>query len=114
MAAVAMSQSSFMTPAASKAKSCVASVFAILDQKSRIDPNDESGMALEEVKGEIEYSHVSFKYPTRPNVLVLKDFSLTIQAGEVTSKGIIMFVWTTFVNEETKCLIMVMEIRQLL
>ncbi|KAG2407376.1 hypothetical protein LR48_Vigan01g291200 [Vigna angularis] len=85
MAAIAMSQSSFMTPAASKGKSSVASVFAILNQKSRIDPSDESGMTLEEVKGEIEYSHVTFKYPTRPNVVVLKDFSLTIQAGETVA-----------------------------
>ncbi|XP_047169778.1 ABC transporter B family member 21-like [Vigna umbellata] len=85
MAAIAMSQSSFMAPAASKGKSSVASVFAILNQKSRIDPSDESGMTLEEVKGEIEYSHVTFKYPTRPNVVVLKDFSLTIQAGETVA-----------------------------
>ncbi|CAJ1940683.1 unnamed protein product [Sphenostylis stenocarpa] len=82
MAAIAMSHSSFMTPAASKAKSSVASVFAILDQKSRIDPSDESGMTLEEVKGKIEYHHVTFKYPTRPDVIVLKDLSLIINAGE--------------------------------
>ena len=86
-----MSQSSFMSPAASKARSCVASVFAILDQKSRIDPSDESGMTLEEVKGEIEFRHVTFKYPTRPNLLVLKDLSFTIQAGEVNSKPIRLF-----------------------
>ncbi|TKY54331.1 ABC transporter B family member 4 [Spatholobus suberectus] len=85
MAAVAMSQSGFMTPAASKAKSSAASVFAILDQKSRIDPSDESGMMLQEVKGEIEFHHVTFKYPTRPNVLVFKDLSLIIHAGETVA-----------------------------
>ncbi|KAL5182705.1 ABC transporter B family member 11 [Glycine soja] len=82
MAAIAMSQSGFMTPAASKAKSSAASVFAILDQKSRIDPSDESGMTLEEVNGEIRFHHVTFKYPTRPNVLIFKDLSLNIHAGE--------------------------------
>ncbi|RDX94816.1 ABC transporter B family member 4, partial [Mucuna pruriens] len=85
MAAVAMSQSGFMTPAASKAKSSAASVFAILDQKSRIDPSDESGMTLQEVKGEIEFHHVTFKYPTRPDVLVFKDLSLIIHAGQTVA-----------------------------
>ncbi|XP_020228104.2 ABC transporter B family member 4-like [Cajanus cajan] len=85
MAAIAMSQSGFMTPAASKAKSSVASIFTILDQKSRIDPKDESGMTLPEVKGEIEFHQVTFKYPTRPKVLVFKDLSLTIHAGETVA-----------------------------
>lgn len=91
MAAIAMSQSGFMTPAASKAKSSAASVFAILDQKSRIDPSDESGMTLEEVNGEIRFHHVTFKYPTRPNVLIFKDLSLNIHAGEVTNQIIYWF-----------------------
>ena len=84
MAAIAISQSGFMAPGASKAKSSVTSIFAILDQKSRIDPSDECGMTLQEVKGEIEFHHVTFKYPTRPNVLLFRDLSLTIHAGEVT------------------------------
>jgi len=86
MAAIAMSQSAFMTPAANKAKSSAASVFAILDQKSRIDTSDESGMTLQQVKGDIEFHHVTFKYPTRPHVPVLRDLSLTIHAGKVTSQ----------------------------
>ncbi|BAT76970.1 hypothetical protein VIGAN_01504500 [Vigna angularis var. angularis] len=82
LAAVAMTQSGFMAPGASKAKSAVASIYAILEQKSNIDPSDESGMMLQEVRGEIEFHHVTFKYPTRPDVLVFRDLSLTINAGE--------------------------------
>ncbi|XP_022639724.1 ABC transporter B family member 4 isoform X2 [Vigna radiata var. radiata] len=85
MAAIAMSQSGFMTPAASKAESSAASVFAILDQKSIIDTSDDSGMTLEQVKGDIEFHHVTFKYPTRPHVPVFKDLSLTIHAGETVA-----------------------------
>ncbi|KAL2571925.1 hypothetical protein AAZV13_17G037100 [Glycine max] len=85
MAAIAISQSGFMAPGASKAKSSVTSIFAILDQKSRIDPSDECGMTLQEVKGEIEFHHVTFKYPTRPNVLLFRDLSLTIHAGETVA-----------------------------
>ena len=48
-----------------------------------MDANDESGMTLESVKGEIEFRHVSFKYPRRPNVHIFQDLSLWIQGGKV-------------------------------
>jgi len=34
------------------------------------------------LKGKIEFSHVNFSYPTRPDMEVLKDISFTIQPGE--------------------------------
>ncbi|CAJ1940678.1 unnamed protein product [Sphenostylis stenocarpa] len=82
MAAIAMLQSGFRAPGASKAKNSMASTFSILEQKSNIDPSDESGMMLQEVRGEIEFHHVTFKYPTRLNVLVFRYLSFTIHAGE--------------------------------
>lgn len=87
-----MTQSGFMAPGASKAKSALASIYAILEQKSNIDPSDESGMMLQEVRGEIEFHHVTFRYPTRPDVLVFRDLSLTINAGEVTYQLMHLFV----------------------
>ncbi|PNY04010.1 ABC transporter B family member 11-like protein [Trifolium pratense] len=85
MAAVAISQSGFMAPGASKAKSSAASILAILDQKSKIDTSDESGMTLEDVKGEIEFHNVAFKYPTRPDVHIFKNLSLTIHSGQTVA-----------------------------
>ncbi|KAJ1403008.1 P-loop containing nucleoside triphosphate hydrolase [Sesbania bispinosa] len=85
MAAIALSQSGFMIPGASKARSSAASIFAILDQKSKIDSSDESGMTLQDVKGEIEFHHVAFKYPTRPNVPIFRDLSLTIHSGQTVA-----------------------------
>ncbi|KAL6525861.1 ABC transporter B member 11 [Orobanche minor] len=85
MAAVAISQSSTFAPDSSKAKSATASIFGILDRKSNIDPSDESGTTLENLKGEIELRHVSFKYPTRPNVLIFRDLSLRIHAGKTVA-----------------------------
>ena len=84
MAAIGISQSSSLAPDSSKAKSAAASVFAILDRKSKIDPSDESGMTLDTVKGDIELKHVSFKYPTRPDVQILRDLCLTIRSGKVS------------------------------
>lgn len=85
MAAMAISQSSSLAPDSSKAKSAAASIFSMLDGKSKIDPSDESGMKLESLKGEIELRHVSFKYPTRPDVQIFRDLSLAIRSGKVCS-----------------------------
>uniref|UniRef100_A0A803LET6 Uncharacterized protein n=1 Tax=Chenopodium quinoa TaxID=63459 RepID=A0A803LET6_CHEQI len=82
MAALGISQSSSFAPDSSKAKSAAASVFSILDRNSQIDPSDESGMTLDDVKGEIELQHVSFTYPTRPDIQIFRDLSLTIHAGK--------------------------------
>lgn len=70
----------------SKGNGATASIFAILDRKSKIDPSDESGMTLESVKGEIELSHISFKYPTRPDVQIFRDLNLNIHSGKVEKK----------------------------
>ncbi|XP_042002674.1 ABC transporter B family member 4-like isoform X2 [Salvia splendens] len=85
MAAIAISQSSSLAPDSTKAKSAAASVFAILDRESKIDPSNESGEKLENMKGEIELRHVSFKYPTRPDVQILRDLSLTIRCGKTVA-----------------------------
>ncbi|THG10813.1 hypothetical protein TEA_002096 [Camellia sinensis var. sinensis] len=85
MAAIGISQSSSLAPDSTKAKTAAASIFAILDRKSKIDPNDESGMTLESVKGEIELRHISFKYSTRPDVQIFCDLNLTIHSGKTVA-----------------------------
>ncbi|KAG6517603.1 hypothetical protein ZIOFF_020999 [Zingiber officinale] len=82
MAAVGISQSSSYAPDSSKAKSASASIFAILDRKSKIDPSNDSGMTLENSKGNIELQHVSFRYPTRPDIQIFQDLCLTIPSGK--------------------------------
>ncbi|KAL2907003.1 ABC transporter B family member 11 [Bienertia sinuspersici] len=82
MAAVGISQTSSLATDTSKAKTATASVFAILDRKPKINSSDESGITLDRVKGEIEFRHVSFKYPTRPDVQIFQDLCLSIHAGK--------------------------------
>ncbi|KAK9292784.1 hypothetical protein L1049_020764 [Liquidambar formosana] len=101
MAALGISQSSSLGPDFIKAKIAAASIFAILDQESKIDPSDESGITLENVKGEIELRHVSFKYPTRPDIHIFQDLCLTIRSGkeamvllkEVSSQECLFFLF---------------------
>ncbi|KAJ4721873.1 ABC transporter B family protein [Melia azedarach] len=85
MATIAISQSGFFSPDAGRAQSAAASVFAILDQKSNIDSNYESGVTIENIKGDIEFHHVSFKYPTRPDVQVFRDLCLAIHSGKTVA-----------------------------
>ncbi|KOM33360.1 hypothetical protein LR48_Vigan01g291600 [Vigna angularis] len=84
-AAIGISQSGSLVPDSAKAKTAAASIFAIIDRKSQIDSSDDSGITLEEVKGEIELKHVSFKYPTRPDVQIFRDLSLTIHSGKTVA-----------------------------
>ncbi|TVU00484.1 hypothetical protein EJB05_54083 [Eragrostis curvula] len=82
MAAIGVSQSSTLTSDSSKAKSAASSIFAIVDRKSRIDPSEDAGVTVDTLRGNIEFQHVSFRYPTRPDVQIFRDFCLTIQAGK--------------------------------
>ena len=45
----------------------------------------DSGRQLPHVKGEVEFSHVKFSYPTRPDFEVLTDLSFKIAAGQVVA-----------------------------
>ncbi|KAI8562857.1 hypothetical protein RHMOL_Rhmol03G0068100 [Rhododendron molle] len=82
---LAISESSGLASDTTKSKAVAASIFAILDRKSEIDPSDESGMTLESVKGEIELHHISFKYPTRPDFHIFRDLNLNIQSGKTVA-----------------------------
>uniref|UniRef100_A0A7N0VJM5 Uncharacterized protein n=1 Tax=Kalanchoe fedtschenkoi TaxID=63787 RepID=A0A7N0VJM5_KALFE len=85
MATMGISQTSSLAPDSSKAKSATASIFAVIDRPSRIDPCDESGTTLDSVKGEIVFRNISFKYPTRPDVQILRDLSITIHSGKTVA-----------------------------
>ncbi|KAJ6940724.1 ABC transporter B family member 11-like [Populus alba x Populus x berolinensis] len=85
LASVGISHSSTFTTDTTKAKNAAASVFSIIDRKSKIDPSDESGITLENVKGEIELRHVSFKYPTRPDIQIFRDINLLMRAGKTVA-----------------------------
>ncbi|RXH68337.1 hypothetical protein DVH24_030670 [Malus domestica] len=85
MAATGISNMSSFGSDSSKARNAAASIFAIIDRKSKIDPSDESGIKLDSVKGDIELRHVSFKYPSRPDIQIFQDLSLTIHSGKTVA-----------------------------
>ncbi|CDP05479.1 unnamed protein product [Coffea canephora] len=80
MAAVSISQSGMLSPDFSKARSGAASIFALLDLNSPIDSSKTTGITMDNVKGDIVFQHVSFKYPSRPEVQIFKDLCLAIES----------------------------------
>ncbi|XP_050207914.1 ABC transporter B family member 15-like [Mercurialis annua] len=69
-----------------KGSDAVRLVFAILDRKTEIEPDDPSGVkARRNTKGNIEFKNVCFSYPARPNQMIFKDLSLKIESGKITA-----------------------------
>ncbi|KAI7903328.1 P-loop containing nucleoside triphosphate hydrolase protein [Cokeromyces recurvatus] len=56
-------------------------IFATIDRVPEIDPDSDKGLIPDSIKGAIEFKNVMFKYPTRPDLTILKDLSLKIEPG---------------------------------
>lgn len=69
--------------AAASAQAAAAPIFAVIDEVPAIDVEAEGGYAPPhgELRGEIEYRKVTFRYPSRPDEVVLRDFSLRVAPG---------------------------------
>ncbi|CAN6244657.1 unnamed protein product [Urochloa humidicola] len=74
-----------MTTDLAKGADAVASVFAILDRETEIDSDSPEGYNPAKFKGEVEIADIDFAYPSRPNVIIFKGFSLSIQPGKSTA-----------------------------
>ncbi|KAL5961878.1 ATP-dependent translocase ABCB1 [Taenia solium] len=66
------------------AKRAAASIFKIIDRIPAIDVMGQ-GVTMDSFSGKIEFKNVSFSYPARPDVQVLKNFSLTVNPGETVA-----------------------------
>jgi len=65
-----------------KAKVAASKIFKVIDHNPSVDRNNESGNEVDSVTGQIELKNVDFTYPSRPDVKILKSFSLTVPAGK--------------------------------
>uniref|UniRef100_A0ACD5V7L6 Uncharacterized protein n=1 Tax=Avena sativa TaxID=4498 RepID=A0ACD5V7L6_AVESA len=74
-----------MTTDLAKGADAIASVFAVLDRVTEIDPDSPEGYKPENIKGEVDIRGVDFAYPSRPDVIIFKGFSLSIQPGKSTA-----------------------------
>ena len=78
---IGMSSTSFQALATSR--SSAYSVFEIIDRIPPIDSYSKRGKKRnnDNFKGRIEFKNVSFRYPSRPDVHISRDISLTIEPG---------------------------------
>lgn len=60
-------------------------IFHRIDRVPQIDSEAKEGLVLKNIHGELEFEHVFFTYPSRPNCTVLKDFNLKIEAGKTVA-----------------------------
>ncbi|XP_021755311.1 ABC transporter B family member 13-like [Chenopodium quinoa] len=81
-AAFSIAEALALTPVIMKGSDVLGSIFLILKRKIAIDSDDPKSTKVTEIRGDIEFRNVSFKYPTRPEILVLNDFSLKVPAGK--------------------------------
>ncbi|KAI1501011.1 multidrug resistance protein [Biscogniauxia marginata] len=69
----------------STAMAAAAKIFNTIDRVSPLDPSADDGEKLETVHGTIRLENVKHIYPSRPEVVVMKDISLEIPAGKTTA-----------------------------
>ncbi|RCV32368.1 hypothetical protein SETIT_6G253500v2 [Setaria italica] len=77
---IALGQSAPSMAAFAKARVAAAKIFRIIDHKPGISRDGQ--VELESVTGRVEMRGVDFAYPTRPDVPILRAFSLTVPAGK--------------------------------
>ena len=83
MAAMGIAQAGTLFPDIGKAKAAVGRVFPILDRVPSIDVTSEEGETPATVKGEVHFEGVKFAYPSRPSVVIYRDFTLAVPAGQM-------------------------------
>eukprot|EP00250_Pteridium_aquilinum_P018802 c24211_g1_i1 orf=757-4551(-) len=79
LSAFAIALSLSVAPDISNVKLAITSVFNMLDLTQK---DLKSGTKLKRLKGEVEFRHVQFSYPTRPDAQIFGDLSFTLHAGE--------------------------------
>jgi len=61
-------------------------VFEIINEKEEsIQLARQYQQSIPRVKGDLEFKHISFTYPSRPDFQVLKDISFSVKAGETVA-----------------------------
>ncbi|XP_054636825.1 ATP-dependent translocase ABCB1-like [Dunckerocampus dactyliophorus] len=64
------------------ARGAAYTVYSIIDNKPSIDSYSEHGFKPDFISGNIEFKNIHFNYPSRPEVKVLNDMSLSVKSGQ--------------------------------
>ncbi|GFF58991.1 multidrug resistance protein 1, 2, 3 (p glycoprotein 1, 2, 3), partial [Aspergillus udagawae] len=69
-------------PDIAKARHAAASLKALFDRTPDIDSWSHDGEMVQSIGGHVEFRNVFFRYPTRPNRLVLRGLNLHVKPGQ--------------------------------
>lgn len=69
----------------SEASAAAERISEIIKRVPKIDTDNMEGEILQNVSGEVEYKHVEFSYPSRPESIIFKDFCLKVPAGRTVA-----------------------------
>ena len=71
-----------------KAAGATTVIFDVIDAPTDVEVSPaKKGKEVkkETIRGEYKFSKVNFKYPTRPDLHILKDLDITMKEGETTA-----------------------------
>ncbi|TMS06757.1 Bile salt export pump [Larimichthys crocea] len=85
VAAMNLGQASPCLEAFASGRAAAKNIFNTIDREPEIDCLSGEGHKLDTVKGDIKFHNVTFFYPSRPDVMILNDLSMQINAGETTA-----------------------------
>jgi ABC-type multidrug transport system fused ATPase/permease subunit len=82
IAALGLGQTSQLTPDFAKSSGAASAIFDMIDRKPQMHLDGAAEFRQDQFKGKIRFRKISFCYPTRPDITVMKDFSLSIKQGQ--------------------------------
>lgn len=66
----------------SEASAAAERVREVIKRVPKIDSDNMEGQILQSVSGEVEFRHIAFAYPSRPESIIFEDFNLRVPAGK--------------------------------
>uniref|UniRef100_A0A0N5C260 ABC-type xenobiotic transporter n=1 Tax=Strongyloides papillosus TaxID=174720 RepID=A0A0N5C260_STREA len=82
MGSVALGQAGPQFAVLGTALGCASSLFEIIDREPEIDCYSEEGLRPDKIYGSVEMEKITFNYPSRPDIPVLKGISFKAEAGQ--------------------------------
>ncbi|CAA7018722.1 unnamed protein product [Microthlaspi erraticum] len=71
-----------LTPDIVKGTQALSSVFRVLNRETEIPPDQPNSRLVTQIKGDIEFKHVSFAYPARPDIAIFQNLNLRVSPGK--------------------------------
>uniref|UniRef100_A0A0N5C259 ABC-type xenobiotic transporter n=1 Tax=Strongyloides papillosus TaxID=174720 RepID=A0A0N5C259_STREA len=82
MGSMALGQAGPQFAVLGTALGCASSLFEIIDREPEIDCYSEEGLRPDKIYGSVEMEKITFNYPSRPDIPVLKGISFKAEAGQ--------------------------------